>query len=221
MSRCALWQALRPRLRVNGALALYEQVERRLMPVLLEMERAGVKVDADDLRRMSVDFEQRMAVMEQDIHRLAGHRVQSRQPQAARRGAVRRDEAARRQADEDRRLGHRCVGAADAGRPGARTAGAHPGMAAAAEAEIDLRRCAGGRDQSGDRARAHQLRAWRSPPPGGCPRPIPTCRTSRSAPRKAAASATPSSPNRGMCWSAPTTRRSSCGCWRMSPTFRR
>ncbi len=67
-----LWQALRPRLRFNGALALYEQLERRLVPVLLEMERAGIKVDADDLRRMSVDFEQRMAVIEQDIHRLAG-----------------------------------------------------------------------------------------------------------------------------------------------------
>ena len=37
------------------------------------MERAGVKVDADDLRRMSVDFEGRMAVMEKDCHRLAGH----------------------------------------------------------------------------------------------------------------------------------------------------
>ena len=68
-----LWDALKPRLRVNGGLALYEQVERRLIPILLEMERAGVKVDADDLRRMSVDFEGRMAVMEQDCHRLAGH----------------------------------------------------------------------------------------------------------------------------------------------------
>ncbi len=68
-----LWEALRPRLRLNGGLALYEQVDRRLLPVLLEMERAGVKVDADDLRRMSVDFEARMAVMEQDCHRLAGH----------------------------------------------------------------------------------------------------------------------------------------------------
>ncbi len=67
-----LWQALRPRLRFNRALALYEQLERRLVPVLLEMECAGVKVDADDLRRMSVDFEQRMAVIERDIHRLAG-----------------------------------------------------------------------------------------------------------------------------------------------------
>ncbi|HQT78541.1 MAG TPA: DNA polymerase I [Rhodopila sp.] len=68
-----LWETLRPRLRLNGSLVLYEQLERRLIPVLLEMERAGVKVDADDLRRMSADFEARMAVMEQDCHRLAGH----------------------------------------------------------------------------------------------------------------------------------------------------
>ena len=45
------------------------------------------------------------------------------------------------------------------------------------------------------------------------------CRTFRSAPRKAAASATPSSPSRVICWSRPTTRRSSCGCWPMSPTI--
>jgi len=68
-----LWDTLRPRLRQARALVLYEQVERRLIPILLEMERAGIKVDADDLRAMSVDFEQRMAVMEQDCHRLAGH----------------------------------------------------------------------------------------------------------------------------------------------------
>jgi DNA polymerase-1 len=67
-----LWYSLRPRLRQAGALALYEQVERRLLPILLDMERAGIKVDEDDLRRMSVDFEGRMAVMEQDCHRLAG-----------------------------------------------------------------------------------------------------------------------------------------------------
>jgi DNA polymerase-1 len=68
-----LWDALKPRLRLNGGLALYEQIERRLLPILLDMERAGVKVDADELRRMSVDFAERMAVMEQDCHRLAGH----------------------------------------------------------------------------------------------------------------------------------------------------
>jgi DNA polymerase-1 len=68
-----LWHCLKPRLRENHALSLYEQLERRLIPVLLDMERAGIKVDADDLRRMSVDFEQRMGVMEKDCHRLAGH----------------------------------------------------------------------------------------------------------------------------------------------------
>src|SRR3984957_19389588 len=68
-----LWACLKPRLRANHALALYEQVERRLVPVLLDMERAGIKVDADDLRRMSVDFEQRMAGRETACHRLAGH----------------------------------------------------------------------------------------------------------------------------------------------------
>jgi DNA polymerase-1 len=67
-----LWRALQPRLRGNRALALYEQIDRRLSYVLLDMERAGVKVDAADLRAMSKDFESRMAVMEQDAHRLAG-----------------------------------------------------------------------------------------------------------------------------------------------------
>ncbi len=67
-----LWQALRPRLRPTRALALYEQIERRLIPVLREMEVAGITVDADDLRAMSQDFAQRMAVIEQDIQRLAG-----------------------------------------------------------------------------------------------------------------------------------------------------
>jgi DNA polymerase-1 len=67
-----LWEVLKPRLRAAKALALYEQVERRLIPVLLEMERAGIKVDADELRAMSKDFEQRMAAMEVAIHGLAG-----------------------------------------------------------------------------------------------------------------------------------------------------
>jgi DNA polymerase I len=67
-----LWQALRSRLRFNHSLAVYEQIERRLTAVLMEMESAGIKVDADDLRRMSVDFEQRMEVMERECHRLAG-----------------------------------------------------------------------------------------------------------------------------------------------------
>ena len=67
-----LWMALRPQLRTNRSLALYEQIERPLIRVLERMERTGICVDADELRRMSADFAARMAVMETDIHALAG-----------------------------------------------------------------------------------------------------------------------------------------------------
>ena len=67
-----LWLALRPRLRTNKSLALYEQMERRLIGTLADMEAEGILVDADELRRLSADFAERMAVMETDIHRLAG-----------------------------------------------------------------------------------------------------------------------------------------------------
>ena len=40
---------------------------------------------------------------------------------------------------------------------------------------------------------------WPRPRPAGSPRPIPICRTSRSAPRRAAASAAPSSPSPAIC----------------------
>ncbi len=63
---------LYPALRANHALALYEQLERRLIPVLADMEQAGIRVDADELRRMSADFGTRMAGMERAAHALAG-----------------------------------------------------------------------------------------------------------------------------------------------------
>ncbi len=67
-----LWHSLRPQLAPNRALALYEQLERRLIRVLADMEQAGISVDATELRRLSVDFAERMAVMETQIHALAG-----------------------------------------------------------------------------------------------------------------------------------------------------
>ncbi len=67
-----LWEMLRPRLREARALALYEQLERPLVPVLLAMEQAGVRVDAEELRRISAEFATRMAAMEREAVRLAG-----------------------------------------------------------------------------------------------------------------------------------------------------
>ena len=67
-----LHHALRPALRTHHALALYEQLERRLILVLADMEAAGIRIDVDELRRMSIDFGARMAIMEQDAYKLAG-----------------------------------------------------------------------------------------------------------------------------------------------------
>ncbi len=67
-----LWTLLKPRLRENKCLALYELVEKPLIPILAEMEAHGVMVDKADLSAMSVEFAGRMADIEKEIHRLAG-----------------------------------------------------------------------------------------------------------------------------------------------------
>jgi len=67
-----LWEALKPRLRAAKVLTLYEHVERRLIPVVASMERAGIRVDARDLRQMSAEFADRLAALEAEIHALAG-----------------------------------------------------------------------------------------------------------------------------------------------------
>jgi DNA polymerase-1 len=50
--------------------------------MLMDMEQAGVKVDADELRRMSADFAERMTVMETEIHAMAGHAFNLGSPKA-------------------------------------------------------------------------------------------------------------------------------------------
>jgi len=67
-----LWHALRPRLRTDGALVLYEQVERRMITVLRDMEVAGVKVDGPALKQAGAEFTERMAALEKEIHEIAG-----------------------------------------------------------------------------------------------------------------------------------------------------
>ncbi|MFN3955114.1 MAG: DNA polymerase I [Pararhodobacter sp.] len=69
-----LWQVLRPRLHRAQVTTVYETLERPLVPVLAEMEMAGVLVDRDTLSRMSNAFAQKMAALEAEIHELAGER---------------------------------------------------------------------------------------------------------------------------------------------------
>lgn len=65
----------------KGVRHVYENVERPLLPVLVAMEARGVRVDEDELRRLSDDFAGRMALYEKRIWEIAGHEfnVQSTQ----------------------------------------------------------------------------------------------------------------------------------------------
>ncbi|WP_051285316.1 DNA polymerase I [Nisaea denitrificans] len=67
-----LHRKLRPELPKAGLLTVYETLERPLIPVLVGMEKAGIKVDPQILRAMSKDFEKRLEELAVQIHELAG-----------------------------------------------------------------------------------------------------------------------------------------------------
>ncbi|WP_119167251.1 DNA polymerase I [Algihabitans albus] len=62
----------RPRLVTDKLATVYETLERPLVPVLVAMEEAGIKVDTAQLKRLSNDFATRMGELETEIHSLAG-----------------------------------------------------------------------------------------------------------------------------------------------------
>jgi len=67
-----LWQMFKPNLHRARVTTVYETMERPLVPVLAEMEMAGIQVDRQTLSRMSGAFAQKMASLEAEIHILAG-----------------------------------------------------------------------------------------------------------------------------------------------------
>lgn len=69
-----LWQIFKPALHRAQTTRVYETMERPLVPVLMQMERHGIKVDRDTLSRMSNAFAQKMAGLEDEIYGLAGRK---------------------------------------------------------------------------------------------------------------------------------------------------
>ncbi len=67
-----LWQGFRRRLWQEQATAIYEQVDRPLLPVIAAMEMAGIKVDRAELARLSALYEAEISRLEGEIHELAG-----------------------------------------------------------------------------------------------------------------------------------------------------
>jgi DNA polymerase-1 len=68
-----LYHHLRPRLNAEGLLTVYETLERPLPPVLARMECEGIRIDPDQLRRLSHEFSMRMNDLEIQAQALVGH----------------------------------------------------------------------------------------------------------------------------------------------------
>ena len=159
------------------------------------MEAAGIRVDRTELSRLSHDFAQRIAGLEAEIHKLAGHPFNIGSPKQL--GEVLFDELS--------------LPGGKKGKTGAY--GTDAGILEELALTHDLpARVLDWRQLSKlkstytdtlieeinprDRPGSYRLFACRARRPGASPRTIPTCRTSRSAPRKGARSAAPSSPSR-------------------------
>ena len=69
-----LWQLLKPRLVAEHRTTVYETLERPLIDVIARMEMCGIMVDRQILSRLSGDFSQTLARLEDEIHEMAGEK---------------------------------------------------------------------------------------------------------------------------------------------------
>jgi DNA polymerase-1 len=67
-----IWKALKARMVAEHVTAVYETLERPLIPVLGRMERRGISIDRQVLSRLSGEFAQKQGGLEDEINKLAG-----------------------------------------------------------------------------------------------------------------------------------------------------
>ena len=76
-----IWSQLAPAVEQRGLRQLYSTIELPLARVLARMERAGVRIDCDELKRLSVLMEREIARLTAEIHGLAGKPFNIASPQ--------------------------------------------------------------------------------------------------------------------------------------------
>jgi len=64
-----------------GLAKLFYEVELPLIPVLMDMEMAGVKLDIPFLKEMSKELSQKLQALEEEIYRLVGYRFNVNSPE--------------------------------------------------------------------------------------------------------------------------------------------
>ena len=67
-----LYNIFKPRLIAERMVAVYDNFDRPLIPILKQMEQAGIMVDAQALINLSKEFEGKLKTFEQEIYKLAG-----------------------------------------------------------------------------------------------------------------------------------------------------
>ncbi|GEP11375.1 DNA polymerase I [Methylobacterium gnaphalii] len=75
-----LWRMMKPRLVAERRVTVYETLERPLVAVLARMEAEGIRIDRDLLSRLSGDFSQTLARLEEEIQEDAGEKFQVGSP---------------------------------------------------------------------------------------------------------------------------------------------
>ena len=76
-----LRDVLEPQLQRDNLRGLMDDTELALLPVLVTMQRHGIKMDAGVLHEMSADLYRQMAEIENDIYQSIGHTVNINSPQ--------------------------------------------------------------------------------------------------------------------------------------------
>ncbi|HEX8256087.1 MAG TPA: DNA polymerase I [Allosphingosinicella sp.] len=76
-----LWKRFKTRLPHERVTRIYEMVDRPLVPVVARMEREGVKVDRDELHKLSTEFNQQILELEERICGEAGCKFTIGSPQ--------------------------------------------------------------------------------------------------------------------------------------------
>ncbi len=76
-----LYDLLEPRLKESGLMALYEKIERPLVPVLTDMERTGIRLDTEYLAEMSKMLVTRLSELASTLVQIVGHEFNQRSTQ--------------------------------------------------------------------------------------------------------------------------------------------
>ena len=218
-SCCALAAWQERALREQGMWELFRQIELPLTAVLMAMEEAGIHLDCYRLGEITGKIQDQLEELEARIYELAGETFNLGSPQQLGQDPLRAPGASPPAQDQDRIL-HRCQDPGGAaGQPPHRGLPSEPPRTLQADVHLPAGPAANGR--SGYRAAAHHV-----PSDGGGYRPAvverPEPAEHPGAYRPGGADPAVLHGRAGLlAWWWPTTRRSSCASWPISPASRR